>query len=53
MSVQSPGSPNRDNFETPLWESRKKKVVWMQVQQRAAENTIWGKVVASPESGPW
>jgi len=25
----------------------------MQVQQRAAENTIWGKVVASPESKPW
>ncbi len=25
MTVQSPGSPNRDNFETPLWESRDKK----------------------------
>jgi hypothetical protein len=22
MSVQSPGSPNRDSFGTPLWESR-------------------------------
>jgi hypothetical protein len=21
MMVQSPGSPNRDNFGTPLWES--------------------------------
>jgi hypothetical protein len=30
-----------------------KKAIWMQVRQRAAENTIWGKVVASPESGPW
>jgi hypothetical protein len=25
MTIQSPGSPNRDNFETPLWESRDKK----------------------------
>jgi len=25
MSVQSPESPNRDNFGTPLWESREKE----------------------------
>jgi hypothetical protein len=25
MNAQSPGSPNRDNFRTPLWESREKK----------------------------
>jgi hypothetical protein len=25
MSSQSPGSPNRDNFRTPPWESRNKK----------------------------
>jgi hypothetical protein len=25
MTSQSPGSLNRDNFETPLWESRDKK----------------------------
>jgi len=25
MSVQSPGSPNRDSFKTPLWESREKE----------------------------
>jgi hypothetical protein len=24
MNAQSLGSPNRDNFETPLWESREK-----------------------------
>ncbi len=24
MNAQSPGSPNRDNFGTPLWESREK-----------------------------
>jgi hypothetical protein len=30
-----------------------KRTIWMQVQQRAAENIIWRKVVASPEFGPW
>jgi hypothetical protein len=25
MSVQSPGSPNRDSFGTPLWESQEKE----------------------------
>jgi hypothetical protein len=25
MNAQSPGNPNRDNFETPLWESREKE----------------------------
>jgi hypothetical protein len=25
MKAQSPGSPNLDSFETPLWESREKK----------------------------
>jgi hypothetical protein len=25
MMAQSPGSPNRDNFRTPLWESRDKE----------------------------
>jgi len=29
------------------------KAIWMQVPWSNAENTIWGKVVASPESGPW
>ncbi len=24
MNTQSPGSPNRDSFGTPLWESREK-----------------------------
>jgi hypothetical protein len=29
------------------------KAIWMRVRQSNAENTIWGKVMASPESGPW
>jgi len=30
-----------------------KSALWMQVRRRDADNTIWGKVVASPESRPW
>jgi len=29
------------------------KAIWMWVQRSNAENTIWGKVMASLESGPW
>ncbi len=29
------------------------KAIWMWVPRSNTENTIWGKVVASPESGPW
>ncbi len=29
------------------------KAIWMRVRWSNAKNTIWGKVVASPESGPW
>jgi len=29
------------------------KAIWMQVRQSNVENTIWGKVVASPEPKPW
>jgi hypothetical protein len=39
MSSQSPGSPNQD--------------IWMRVSRSNAKNTMWGKVVACPESGPW
>jgi hypothetical protein len=37
----------------PLWESRKKKAIWMWASRRVAKSTIWGKVVASPESRLW
>jgi hypothetical protein len=29
------------------------KAIWMRVPRSNAKNIIWGKVVASPESGPW
>jgi hypothetical protein len=53
MSVQSPGSSTRDSFETPPSESREKSAIRMWLLRSNVENTIWGKVVASPESGPW
>jgi hypothetical protein len=29
------------------------KAIWMRVRRSNKENTIWGKVVASPKLGPW
>jgi hypothetical protein len=34
-------------------ESRERKVIWMWAPWRGPEYNIWGKVVASPKSGPW
>jgi hypothetical protein len=31
----------------------KKSAIWMWLPRSNVENTIWGKVVASPESGSW
>jgi hypothetical protein len=53
MIPQSGVNPNQDSFGTPPWESRDKKAIRMQVPWKGAKNTIWGKVVAFPESGPW
>ncbi len=53
ISSQSPGSPTWDSFETPPWESREKNAIWMWLLRNSAENTIWGKVVASPKFGSW
>jgi len=39
-------------FESPLGVPGI-KAIWMRVPRSNAENTIWGKVVASLESGPW
>jgi len=50
---QSCENLNRGSFETPPWESQDKKSIWMWVPRGGIENTIWGKVVASPKSGPW
>jgi hypothetical protein len=43
-----PGQFRDSSLGVPRW-----KVIWMQVPWKGAKNTIWGKVVASPKSGPW
>jgi hypothetical protein len=53
MIMQSPGSPNQDSFGTPPWEFQDKKTIRMWVPQKGTKYTIWGKVVAFPESRPW
>ncbi len=53
MDAQSPGSPKPGQFRDSTLGVPGKIAIWMQVRRRAAENTIRGKVVASPESGPW
>jgi hypothetical protein len=57
MRAQSRRSPNVGNFGTLIWDSHLEvpgqKTIWMWASQRGVKYTIWGKVVASPESGPW
>ncbi len=53
MSSQSPGSPTRDNFGTPPWESREKVPFGCSLGRELQRILYGGKVVASPESGPW
>jgi len=44
----NPGQFRDSNLEVPG-----KRAIWMWPWWWNTENTIWGKVVASPESGPW
>jgi hypothetical protein len=54
MSFQSLRSPIWDNFGTPpISGVPGLKAIRMWVRQNNVDNTIWGKVVASPESRPW
>jgi hypothetical protein len=60
MSCQSPGSLNRVSLgivSGQFWDFHLKvsrqKTIWMWPPWSGAEYTIWGKVVASPEFGPW
>jgi hypothetical protein len=48
---QSCETPSFGDFGTPIWESRDKNPFGC--HSAGVEYTIWGKVVASPESGPW
>jgi hypothetical protein len=53
MMAQSLGSPNRDNFGDSTLGVPGQRAIWVWARRSNAENTIWGKVMASPESGPW
>jgi hypothetical protein len=53
MSVQSFGSPNWDNFGTPLWESQEKEPFGCKSRGELQRILYGGKAVASLESGPW
>jgi hypothetical protein len=53
MNAQSLRSPNRDNFGTPLWESQEKVPFECKCGREAQRILYGGKVVTSPESGPW
>jgi len=48
---------SRESKPRQFWDSilgvPGKSAIRMQVRWRVTENTIWGKVVASLESGPW
>jgi hypothetical protein len=56
MTSQSLGSPKPGHlvrFRDSNLGVPGKKATWMWVRWSVAEYTIWGMVVASPESGPW
>jgi hypothetical protein len=42
MTIQSPGSPNRDSFGTPLWESRDKKPFGCSLR-RVTQSILYGR----------
>jgi hypothetical protein len=48
MGLQSHRSPN---FETSTWESQEENDIWVLALWSCIENTIRGKVVASPSPG--
>jgi hypothetical protein len=53
MMAQSPGSPKPGQFRDSTLGVPGQRATWAWARWNNAENTIWGKVVASPKSGPW
>jgi hypothetical protein len=51
MVVQSPRSPNRDNFGTPLWESRDKKPFGCSLRGRTQRILYGGRWWLPPSPG--
>jgi len=52
MSVQSPGSPNRDSFGTPLWESQEKEPFGYKCG-RELQKILYGEGGGFPDSRWW
>jgi len=48
MIAQSLGSPNRDNFETPPWESRNKKPFGCEFHEKAQGEPLAGREATAP-----
>jgi hypothetical protein len=53
MGLQSYRSPNLGNFKFPNLGVSGKIDIWVQALWPCIENTMMGKVVAFPKSGPW
>jgi hypothetical protein len=51
MNAQSPGSPNRNSFETPLWESREKVQFECKCDEEAQRILYGGRWWLSSSSG--
>jgi len=53
MGLQSRKSPNFENYRTPNLKILGQNDIWVLVPWLRTENTIRGKVVASPKFGLW
>jgi hypothetical protein len=53
IGLQSRGNPNFGNFGTPNLGVSGQNDIWVHASWLDIENTIRGKVVASPNSEPW
>jgi hypothetical protein len=53
MGLQNCGSPNFENFGTPNLRIIGQIDIWVLAPWPDTENTIRGKVMASPKFGPW
>jgi hypothetical protein len=53
MDAQSPGSPTRDNFGTPPWESREKVPFGCNSYGELQKILYGGRWWASPKPGLW
>jgi hypothetical protein len=51
MNAQSPGNPNRDSFETPLWESRQKVPFKCKCNEESQRILYGGRWWLSPSLG--